>query len=71
MIKLTKKHIIMLHEQLVKETGAVNTDYQDPESVDHLADKTVQYAENWAPVAKEIWAEKHPELVKEDEAVSA
>ncbi|MBR3396769.1 MAG: radical SAM protein [Lachnospiraceae bacterium] len=57
--------------QLVKETGAVNTDYQDPESVDHLADKTVQYAENWAPVAKEIWAEKHPELVKEDEAVSA
>ena len=42
--------------QLVKETGAVNTDYQDPESVDHLCDKTAVYSEEWKPVAEEQWA---------------
>lgn len=42
--------------KLVKETGAVNTDYQDPESVDHLCDKTVAYAAEWKPVADELWA---------------
>jgi len=56
--------------ELVKETGAENTDYMDPESVDHLCDKTMQYAEDWAPVAEKLWKEKHPELA-EEEAVSA
>ena len=32
--------------QMVKETKAENTDYQSFESVDHLCDKTVKYAEN-------------------------
>ena len=42
--------------RMVKETGAVNTDYQDPESVDHLCDKTTPYAENWKPAAEKLWA---------------
>ena len=46
--------------KMVKETGAVNTDYQDLESVDHLSDKCLPYAENWAPTAKRLWAESHP-----------
>ena len=45
--------------KMVKETGAINTDYQEPESVDHLCDKCTPYAENWAPVAEELWKEKH------------
>lgn len=42
--------------RMVKETGAVNTDYQDPESVDHLCDKTTPYAQNWKPAAEKLWS---------------
>jgi len=41
--------------KMVKETGAVNTDYQSPESVDHLCDKTTVYANNWTPTAEKLW----------------
>ncbi|MGN0628900.1 MAG: radical SAM protein [Oscillospiraceae bacterium] len=41
---------------MVKATGAVSTDYQSPESVDHMCDKTVPYAEKWAPKAEELWS---------------
>ena len=40
---------------MVKETGAVSTDYQSPESVDHLCDKTTPYAEDWKDTAEELW----------------
>lgn len=40
---------------MVKATGAVNTDYQSPESADHLCDKTVPYAENWKETADRLW----------------
>ena len=40
---------------MVKETGAVSTDYQSPETVDHLCDRTSQYAEKWTPKAEELW----------------
>lgn len=40
---------------MVKSTGAVNTDYQSPESADHLCDKTVPYAENWKETADKLW----------------
>lgn len=40
---------------MVHETGAVSTDYQSPESVDHLCDKTTPYAENWAGTAEKLW----------------
>ena len=45
--------------ELVKETGAVNTDYQDPESVDDLCDRCEPYAENWKPTAEKLWEERH------------
>lgn len=44
--------------KLVKETGAVNTDYQDQETVDHLCDKCASYADNWTPCAEKLWAER-------------
>ena len=40
---------------MVKDTGAVNTDYQSPESADHLCDKTVLYAEMWKETADRLW----------------
>jgi len=40
---------------MVKATGAHNTDYQSPESVDHLCDKTTPYAENWQATADKLW----------------
>ena len=46
--------------EIVKDTGAVNTDYQDPESVDELCEKCVPYAKNWKPTADKLWAESHP-----------
>lgn len=42
--------------QMVKDCGAGNTDYESPESVDHLCDKTTPYAENWKPTADKLWA---------------
>ena len=41
--------------QMVAETGAVNTDYESPESADHLCDKTTPYAENWKETADKLW----------------
>ncbi len=43
---------------MVHETGAVSTDYQSPESADHLCDKTTPYAENWQPAAEALWAQR-------------
>lgn len=43
--------------RLVHETGAVSTDYESPESVDSLCDKTTPYAEKWKPEAEKLWAE--------------
>ena len=57
--------------KMVKETGAHSTDMADPESVDHLCDKCENYANAWAPVAKEVWAgQKHkkPSYVNYDPA---
>lgn len=43
--------------KMVKETGAKSTDLASPEDVDHLCDKCVEYAKNWAPVADRLWRE--------------
>ena len=40
---------------MVKTAGAVSTDYQSPESVDHLCEKTTPYAESWKATAEELW----------------
>ena len=45
--------------QLVKETGAVNTDYQDPETAEELCAKCRQYAEDWEPTARKLWEVGH------------
>jgi MoaA/NifB/PqqE/SkfB family radical SAM enzyme len=42
--------------EMVKATGAVNTDYQSPECVDHLCDKTTPYAETWKETADKLWS---------------
>lgn len=41
--------------EMVKSTGAISTDLQSPESVDHLCDKCVSYAENWKSTANQLW----------------
>ncbi len=45
--------------KIMTETGAVNTDYQSPESAEHLCAKTAPYAESWTPTAEETWEENH------------
>lgn len=40
---------------MVKESGAVSTDLQDPEDVDDLTAKCVCAANNWKPVADKLW----------------
>ena len=37
------------------ETGAVNTDYMNTESAEHLCNKCNHYAECWKPKADELW----------------
>ena len=43
---------------LVKDPSAQSTDYESPEAADALCDRTVPYAENWAPTADQLWAEE-------------
>ena len=45
-------------QELVKQSKAVNTDYESPEDVDHLLEKTVPYAKNWKPMADKLWDEQ-------------
>ena len=40
---------------MVKETGAVSTDYMAPENVDDLCDRTTPYAQNWKETADPLW----------------
>lgn len=42
-------------EAIIKKTGAVSTDLESPEAVEHLCGKCKAYSENWLPVAEEIW----------------
>ncbi len=48
----------MLRE-MVEKTGAHSTDPESPESAEHLCSKCDAYAENWKPVAEELWACSH------------
>lgn len=43
---------------IVRESGAVSTDVQSPESVEHLCAKCDRYSENWKPSAERIWQER-------------
>ena len=46
-------------QRMVHETGAISTDMQQPESVEHLCEKCSEYACNWKETADKLWAE-HP-----------
>lgn len=48
--------------EIVKSTNAHSTDPEEPESVDHLRSKTVNYAKNWDPVADKLWQERQKQL---------
>lgn len=53
--------------EMVHHTNAHSTDLESPESVEHLADKTRDYAANWKPKADELWAKSHHTPFKETE----
>ncbi len=49
-----------LLREIVRATGAHQTNQESPEEVDHLCAKCDAYAKAWAPVADEIWEhQKH------------
>ena len=41
--------------EMVKRTGARSTDYEAPEDVDTLCDRTVPYAQDWTATAEALW----------------
>ena len=41
--------------KMVNECKAKNTDYESPESVEHLCEKTIPYAKKWTIKAEELW----------------
>ena len=47
-----------LLREMVKATGAHQTNQESPEDVEHLCAKCDGYAKEWAPVADRIWAEE-------------
>ena len=51
-------------ERMVKETGAVSTDLQSPESVEHLCGKCKEYAATWSPEAEVLWNSKEHKTPK-------
>ena len=48
-------------QRIVKESGAVSTDLQSPETAEHLCAKCEDYAEAWKPEADKLWTE-HPHV---------
>ena len=52
-------------EEMVHKTGAKSTDLESPESVEHLTEKTVPYAERWKPTADRMWTEISERKAKE------
>ena len=46
-------------QRMVHETGAKSTDMQQPETVEHLCGKCLEYAKEWKGTADKLWAE-HP-----------
>ncbi len=46
--------------EIVHKTRAASTDLQSPESVDHLCDKCVDYADNWMKTADRLWINSQP-----------
>lgn len=51
--------------EMVASAGAHSTDLQSPESAEHLCAKCDRYAENWTPVAEELWEENRASKAKQ------
>ena len=50
-----------LLREMVKCTGAHDTNMESPETADHLCDKCEDYAKEWAPIAEKYWKDhQHP-----------
>lgn len=47
--------------EMVRAAKAHSTDLQSPESAEHLCEKTKVYADNWAPVAEQLWEKRKKE----------
>ncbi|WP_324824198.1 radical SAM protein [Sinanaerobacter sp. ZZT-01] len=56
---------------MVESSEAHSTDLEAPEDVRNLSDKCVASAQNWAPLADELWEKTHPcaECVKCDKKI--
>lgn len=50
---------------MVHASGAHSTDLESPESVEHLMEKTEEYAKNWKPEADRLWKISHHTPYKE------
>lgn len=48
-------------ERMVRQSGARSTDLESPESAEHLCGKCRAYADAWAPVADQLWAQRQAE----------
>lgn len=57
--------------QIVEKSGAKSTDYQNLESAKEFADKCVETAANWAPVADRLWKESREAGKFDKELVSS
>jgi hypothetical protein len=45
---------------MVEKSGAKSTDMQHPENVRQLCGKCFHVAQEWSPVAYELWEKSHP-----------
>lgn len=45
-------------ERMVKETGAISTDLESPETCEHLCGKCHHYAKEWQPTAEKLFEEQ-------------
>ena len=57
--------------EMVEKSGAHSTDLQSPESAEHLCAKCDRYAENWKPVAEEMWKEDQERKAANDKLLEA
>ncbi len=57
-------------QRMVNETGAVSTDLQSPESVEHLCAKCADYAHHWEKTADCLWAESRGNKMKHKPAAN-
>jgi MoaA/NifB/PqqE/SkfB family radical SAM enzyme len=53
-----------LLQQMVKRTGAVSTNLESPEPVEHLCEKCKAYSEEWKQEAEEIWNQTEHKAAK-------